>query len=127
MAKKFSNLRDELVSKVGEDRLHEAEQTARVEQAVYQHRLRELRHALTLTQKEMADRLGVSQANVSKLEARDDVYLSTLAGYVEAAGGRLEVNAIFGDGIEVPVVERDGHEHDRTPSSRRSRITTRRP
>jgi hypothetical protein len=35
------------------------------------------------------------QSNVSRLERQDDLYLSTLQGYVEALGGQLEVSAVF--------------------------------
>jgi hypothetical protein len=34
---------------------------------------------------------------VSKIEHRTDIYLSTLAGYVEALGGKLEIRAVFPD------------------------------
>jgi len=44
-----------------------------------------------------ADTLGISQGNVSRLETRSDVYLSTLRSYVEALGGHLEIAAVFGD------------------------------
>lgn len=59
-------------------------------------RLYELRKEQGVTQIEVADRLGVSQGSVSELERREDVYLSTLRGYVEALGGQLEINAVFG-------------------------------
>lgn len=35
---------------------------------------------------------------MSKLERREDLYLSTLRGYVEALGGKLELAAVFPDG-----------------------------
>ena len=60
-------------------------------------RLGQLREARKMTQAQVAEALGSSQANVSKLERRDDVYLSTLSGYVEALGGRLELRAVFPD------------------------------
>jgi hypothetical protein len=41
--------------------------------------------------------LGVNQGEVSKIEHRTDIYLSTLAGYVEALGGKLEIRAVFPD------------------------------
>lgn len=46
--------------------------------------LAELRGACALSQKEMAQILDVSQAAVSKLEARGDMRLSTLFRYVRA-------------------------------------------
>ena len=51
----------------------------------------------------LADALDVSQPNVSRIEAQDDVYLSTLARYVAALGGDLEVRAVFGD-ESVPLI-----------------------
>lgn len=53
--------------------------------------LREMREALGLTQSEVADRLNKSQGELSKLERRKDVHLSTLRSYVAAMGGEMEV------------------------------------
>ncbi len=61
--------------------------------------LADLRARQALTQREVAGSLGVSQANVSRIEHEEDLYLSTLRSYVEALGGRLEVNAVFADGV----------------------------
>jgi transcriptional regulator with XRE-family HTH domain len=58
-------------------------------------RLAELRSTIGVTQVELAGRLGISQGNVSELERRDDLFLSTLRSYVEALGGRLEIAAVF--------------------------------
>lgn len=58
-------------------------------------RLNDLRRKRGLSQAEVAEALEVSQPNVSRIEQEDDVYLSTLARYVAALGGRLEVNAVF--------------------------------
>jgi DNA-binding XRE family transcriptional regulator len=60
--------------------------------------LRELREAKKLTQEEMAGRLKVEQAAISKLERRQDMYLSTLEKYVAGMGGRLELTAVFPSG-----------------------------
>lgn len=58
--------------------------------------LSELRRKLDLTQAIVADRLGVTQENVSQIERGEaDVRLSTLSRYVEALGGHLEVRAAF--------------------------------
>ena len=62
-------------------------------------KLAKLREARNMTQVQVAEALGSSQANVSKLERRDDVYLSTLSDYVEALGGRLELRAVFPDQV----------------------------
>jgi transcriptional regulator with XRE-family HTH domain len=50
-----------------------------------------------MTQTKLAETLGVNQSEVSKIEHRTDVYISTLAEYVEALGGRLEIRAVFRD------------------------------
>jgi len=57
--------------------------------------LQELRQAHKLTQKRMAQVLGVGQDSVSRLEQRSDLLISTLRGYVEALGGRLSLVAEF--------------------------------
>ncbi len=64
--------------------------------------LQELRRAHKLTQKRMAEVLGVGQDSVSRLEQRSDLLLSTLKAYVEAMGGRLILLAEFPD--QQPVV-----------------------
>lgn len=56
-----------------------------------------LREGRDATQRQLADSLAVSQANISRIEHEEDLYLSTLCGYVEALGGRLEMRAVFPD------------------------------
>lgn len=60
--------------------------------------LYELRQARQLSQAQLARELHVGQANVSKIERRTDVYISTLRSYVEAMGGVLEITAKFPQG-----------------------------
>jgi len=60
--------------------------------------MHELRQAKALSQAAVAERLQITQAAVSKLEHRADVYVSTLRDYIEAMGGRLEIVARFPDG-----------------------------
>lgn len=57
--------------------------------------LSELRSRRGLSQAALAEALSVSQPNVSRIEQEEDVYLSTLARYVAALGGHLEVQAVF--------------------------------
>lgn len=59
--------------------------------------LAELRKHRGITQVQLAERLQISQGNVSELEHRRELYLSTLREYVEALGGRLELAAVFPD------------------------------
>lgn len=60
--------------------------------------LYELRQARQLSQEQLSRELHVGQANVSKIERRTDVYVSTLRSYVEAMGGELEITAKFPQG-----------------------------
>jgi DNA-binding XRE family transcriptional regulator len=53
--------------------------------------LAELRRHAGKTQGEVAEVLGISQSDVSKLERRDDVRISTLRRYVAALGAHLEI------------------------------------
>ena len=64
--------------------------------------LQELRQAHKLTQKRMAQVLGIGQDSVSRLEQRSDLLISTLRGYIEALGGRLSLVAEFPD--QEPVI-----------------------
>jgi hypothetical protein len=57
-----------------------------------------LRLARQQTQVALAERLDIPQTAVSRMERRTDLLLSTMRGYVEALGGRLELRAIFPDG-----------------------------
>ncbi|MCY4519405.1 MAG: XRE family transcriptional regulator [Caldilineaceae bacterium] len=59
--------------------------------------LRDLRKALSQTQVSVAEKLGINQENVSRLEQRSDLLLSTLSSYVEAMGGKLSLVAQFPD------------------------------
>jgi predicted transcriptional regulator len=54
--------------------------------------LQELRKALGITQEEIANHQGVKQVNISNLERRTDMHISTLRKYVEALGCELEIN-----------------------------------
>jgi hypothetical protein len=57
--------------------------------------LQQFRQAHKLTQKRMAQVLGIGQDSMSRLEQRSDLLISTLRGYVEALGGRLSLVAEF--------------------------------
>ena len=40
--------------------------------------------------------MGRPQSTISRIEREGDMLLSTLAAYVEALGGHLEINAVVG-------------------------------
>lgn len=59
--------------------------------------LRDLRKARRQTQVQVAKELGINQENVSRIEKRSDLLISTLSGYVQAMGGKLSLVAEFPD------------------------------
>ena len=56
-----------------------------------------------MTQAKVAEELQIGQGDVSKLERRTDMYVSTLAGYLQAVGAELEIRAVFPDGRVVKI------------------------
>jgi DNA-binding XRE family transcriptional regulator len=63
--------------------------------------MRELRKARNITQVAMAKTLGVKQEQISRIEKRTDLHLSTLKRSIEAMGGELILTAKFPDGAPV--------------------------
>jgi DNA-binding transcriptional regulator YiaG len=61
------------------------------------HQLSEMRKAVGLTQAQVADMLGVSQARVSKIEHGEISGIDIVRAYVSALGGTLDVVATLGD------------------------------
>src|SRR5262249_55584931 len=59
-----------------------------------------LRQAAALTQVELARRLGVTQAAISRMEQPHDLLLSTLNAYLAATGGTARMIVSFADGHE---------------------------
>ena len=98
MAKNFKELRAKLSPEARAASVAEAERLGQEEMTLH-----ELRRARELTQTKLADELQIGQGDVSKLERRTDMYVSTLAGYLEAVGARLEIRAVFPDGRTVRI------------------------
>lgn len=79
-------------------KLSAAERTAIVagaRQKITTIRLQQVREAAGLTQEQVAQRMGVTQASLSRLEHRPDVKLSNIRKYIEAVGGRLEISVVM--------------------------------
>lgn len=69
---------------------------------LYAENLAAVRRAADLTQVELAKAMGVAQSEISRIESRPDMLLSTLASYLAAAGDRPRVVVtIAGHDIEV--------------------------
>jgi transcriptional regulator with XRE-family HTH domain len=110
MAKKFSELRNKMSLAA------RAEVDREVKRLVAEMPLYKLREARHLTQTTLAKTLEVSQSEVSKIERRTDVYVSTLGSYIEAMGGRLEISAVFPDGGVVKINQFEMKESDEARS-----------
>jgi transcriptional regulator with XRE-family HTH domain len=94
-SKPFSDLSDEVRKRPGAAEEIDARKRAIIAAV----RLNELRKQRGQTQARLADLLGMTQANVSRIERTDNLYLSTLADYVNALGGPFEINAVFDDDV----------------------------
>lgn len=92
MAKPYSTLRAKMSP---EARARAEEQTRQLMQEMP---LQELRQARKLSQEQMAKTLHTKQSNVSRIEKRTDMYISTLRSVIKAMGGDLEIVARFPDG-----------------------------
>jgi len=95
----------ELEARMSPDR--KARVAARVKEELALMPLQQIRNARQMTQTRLAELLEMDQGNISKLEQRTDMYLSTLRSYVEAMGGALEIRAVFPDGdVEIDLMSK---------------------
>jgi transcriptional regulator with XRE-family HTH domain len=60
--------------------------------------LNRLRSARNLTHEHLAVLLNRDQSAISQMERRSDMYVSTLADFIKALGGELEIRANFPEG-----------------------------
>lgn len=63
------------------------------------YRLRDLREQAGLTQEQLAERIGVGQRQVSKIERGDldSAKVGTIRNYLQAVGGNLVIEYVAGD------------------------------
>ena len=59
--------------------------------------LSEVRRAVGLTQKQLAQTLGMERGDLSKLERRQNLHLRHPHRFIEATDGRLRISAVYGD------------------------------
>jgi hypothetical protein len=69
--------------------------------------LRRLREARALTQSTVAELLDMDQSEVSRLERRSDMLLSTLKRFVAATGGEMHIVVTYPDGGPVELLVED--------------------
>ncbi|EBD4978852.1 helix-turn-helix transcriptional regulator [Salmonella enterica] len=63
------------------------------EEMILENGLQQIREELKLSQKTLADAMGVSQPAITQIEQRgNEVKLATLKRYIEAMGGKLSLN-----------------------------------
>ena len=86
----------ELEAKMSPERL--ARSKKRAKEMLHELHLHELRKAVALTQKQLAEALDINQAAVSKMENQSDMYISTLRRILEAMGASLKIVAEFPGG-----------------------------
>jgi len=95
---------DEIIGKLPKERrkrvTKRANEMAR-EMIAHADSLRVVRQALSKTQAEIGEGLGLSQNAVSQLEGRSDLLLSTLRRYVKALGADLDIVVRMKDGSRV--------------------------
>lgn len=70
--------------------------------------LRRLREARALTQSTLAELLDMDQSEISRLERRSDMLLSTLKRFVQATGGETHIVVSYPDGGPVELLVGDG-------------------
>ena len=92
MAKPFKILRD----KMSPEARRRSKEMA--DEMMHEIRLTELRHALGVSQEELAQLMHKKQAAISRFERRSDMHISTLREFIAALGGQLQVIASFPEG-----------------------------
>jgi DNA-binding XRE family transcriptional regulator len=80
---------------------------ARVKEIQQEMLLAELRKHSGMTQQDLADRLGISQPSLSKMESQEDMQISTLNRLVGSLGGTLEL-IVHLPGGDVTLTQFDG-------------------
>jgi len=70
---------------------------ARAQEMLLEMALQDLRQKRHLTQQQLAERLNLQQAAVSKMEGQSDMHVGTLQRIIAAMGGKLKLVAEFPD------------------------------
>jgi transcriptional regulator with XRE-family HTH domain len=92
MRKTWTQIKNATMTK---DEQRQAQRQARRDSAEME--LAQLRETLQVSQEELAAKLKVTQAAISRLERRPNLLLESISNYVEALGGRLELHAVLPD------------------------------
>jgi DNA-binding XRE family transcriptional regulator len=92
---RWSDIRDKHVEAIGREDVERG--TSRLLSQVRARRLADMRKRRGLTQREVAQAMGVTVGRVSQIENGELSGIDVLDRYVTALGGLLEVVANFGD------------------------------
>jgi DNA-binding XRE family transcriptional regulator len=92
---RWSDIRDKHIEVIGREDVERG--TSRLIFQVRAHRLADMRKRRGLTQREVAQAMGVTIGRVSQIENGELSGIDVLDRYVTALGGLLEVVANFGD------------------------------
>lgn len=92
---RWSDIRGEHVTAAGAERVEEGK--SRLLGQVRAHRLAEVRKRRGLTQRQVAQTMGVTVGRVSQIENGELAGIEVLDRYVHALGGDLQIMANFGD------------------------------
>ncbi|MBU6245483.1 MAG: helix-turn-helix domain-containing protein [Actinomycetales bacterium] len=93
--KKWSEVRAKHVAAAGPEEV--ADRAERMLARVRAHNLAAVRRRKGLTQRQVAEAMGVSTGRVSQIEHGDLSGLDVLDRYIQALGGQLGLVATFGD------------------------------
>ncbi len=93
--KKWADVRERHIDAAGAEVI--AEHSAQMLARVRAHTLADVRRRKGLTQKQVAEAMGVTVGRISQIEHGDLSGLDVLDRYVQALGGQLGLVATFGD------------------------------
>lgn len=97
---KWSDIRADIVANSGgEEAVTEVRRRSQAYIDAY--RLAERRKTLGLSQTDVADRMGVTKSRVSQIERGEVSTVETIARYVQALGGQIQISAVFGDDLYI--------------------------
>lgn len=94
-AVRWSEVRDEHVAAAGQEKVERGK--TRLLAQVRAHRLAEMRRRRGLTQRQVAQAMGVTVGRVSQVENGELSGIDVLDRYVHALGGDLQIVADFGE------------------------------
>ncbi|MBE9591822.1 helix-turn-helix transcriptional regulator [Moraxella sp. K127] len=91
---------EQLLNKLSPEQRAEVERNA--EAMILDYQLHQLREELELSQKQLAEAMGITQSTLSAIENRGaEIKLSTLKRYVETMGGKLRIDVELPTGKHV--------------------------